>query len=211
MSRRELLRLLALLGLSLGSPGLAEGKGSDRGKDKGKDKDKDDKSPGRPNNRDNRRNYYARVTLNDGAQVYCGGTRVVGDSPWLKLVAPGMWLEAEGSWKDKDFVAAQVKIVSPKVWAYYQGPAAPLGLGQAQRLEVWLQEGESRVLFQRSLNAPPNPVRVVAHYDGNRFLALPPNLIAPQNLRAGWYELSGSWNGQSLTWNSFKPFPDNEG
>ncbi|PZA08474.1 MULTISPECIES: hypothetical protein [unclassified Meiothermus] len=240
------LALLLMLGLSLRvfAPldpwGLAfaeerTNKNEDKGDDKGKgDKgDKAGKDNSGSNNKDNnanwgggnpqgsnnqeRRSYYAQVTVNDGKQVYTGSTRLLSDSPWLRLVAPGMWLEASGRWEGNVFRADEVRIVSPKAWAFYRGPVTPLlrwqnsisPLAPYQYAEIWLQDDPNdRLLALRASPETNNQIRLVAYFDGKTLAALPPGLApVPTGFKPGWLEMLGEWNGQSIAWYSIKPFP----
>ena len=166
--------------------------------------------PGNSNNPANSapRSYFAQVTLNASGQVLCGDTRVQSDSPWLKLAAPGMWLEASGTWDGNTFKADEVQLRSPQAWSFYQGPASLVGAGQYQFVSAWLSTNRADPFI--ALRAAPDqtPVRVVAYYDGSKLRAVPASFPAPPaGLKVGWVELTGTVSGQSLVWNSAKAFP----
>lgn len=128
-----------------------------------------------------------------------------------------MWLEANGRWEGDVFRADEVRIVSPKAWAFYQGPTAPLlrqgptsPLAQYQYVEAWLQDDPKNRLI--SVKAAPdlkNQIRLVVYFDGKNLAALPPGFPVPipAGFKPGWLEMLGEWNGQTIAWNSIKPFP----
>lgn len=154
------------------------------------------------------RSYYAQVTINASGQVLCGDIKVQSDSPWLKLAAPGMWLEASGSWDGNTFKAEEVKLHSPQAWAFYQGPASLVGANQYQFVSAWLSTNRSDPFI--ALRAAPEQaqVRVIAYFDGSKLRAMPANFPAPPaGAKVGWIELTGTLSGSTLVWQSVKTFP----
>jgi hypothetical protein len=128
-----------------------------------------------------------------------------------------MWLEANGRWDGNAFRADEVRIVSPKAWAFYQGPVAPLlrqspasPLAQYQYVETWLQDDpKNRFISVKAAPDLKNQIRLIVYFDGKSLAALPPGFPVPipAGFKPGWLEMQGEWNGQTITWNSLKSFP----
>lgn len=155
------------------------------------------------------RSYYGQITISASGQVLSGETRIQSNSPWLKLAAPGMWIEANGTWNGDTFVATEVKLHSPQIWSYYQGPAELVGAAQYDSVSAWLTTNKQSP-FMALKTAPDSPgqVRLVAYFDGSKLRAVPANFPAPPaGLKVGWVELLGTVGKDGLVWNSAKAFP----
>lgn len=189
------------------------GKGGGNGS--GKDENKSSKgnpgpssSSGAPGRSGEVRSYYGQVTVNAAGQVLCGNTLVQSTSPWLKLAAPGMWLEASGTWDGETFVASEVRLQVPQEWAYYQGPASLIGAKDYRYAAAWLGRGSGSFLALKAAPDSSNGVRMVAYYDGSKLRAVPASFPAPPaGLKPGWVELSGTLTAQGLVWTSGRSFP----
>lgn len=153
--------------------------------------------------------FYGQVTLSDGQALLVGGVPLLGSSPWMVLLVPGMAVEVEGSWEGAGFRLRELRIVAPARFSYYRGPGAVVGQGGYRALELWtVEEGNSvRTLALRT--APDGAgVYLVAYWDGQRFLALPPGLRPPApGLAPGWVEGTGVYRDGRVVWARFKPFP----
>jgi hypothetical protein len=153
--------------------------------------------------------FYGQVTLSGGRVPLVGGMPLLGTSPWLSLLAPGMAVEAEGTWGEGGFLVQAVRVVAPDRFAYYRGPGAAVGQEAYPGVELWMVEegGKVRVFALRAALEGPE-VRLVAYWDGRRFLALPPGLAPPSpGLPPGWVEGLGTYRGGRVAWSGFRPFP----
>ncbi|TBH21066.1 hypothetical protein [Thermus thermamylovorans] len=153
--------------------------------------------------------FYGAVTLNDGRTLLVGGVPLLGASPWTGVLAPGMVVEAEGNWAAGGFRAERLQVLSPNRFAYYRGPGAAVGQGGYAGVELWTVEGGGRVQTFALRAAPGGAeVRLVAYWDGRRFLALPPGLRPPPpGLPPGWVEGVGVYREGRIAWGRFRPFP----
>ena len=153
--------------------------------------------------------FYGQVTLSDGQTLLVGGVPLLGSSPWLALLVPGMAVEVEGNWEDKGFRLKQLRIVAPARFAYYRGPGAAVGQTSYRGLELWTVEEEGTVRTLALRAAPEGTsVKLVAYWDGQRFLALPPGLRLPApGLAPGWVEGAGAYREGRVVWTRFRAFP----
>lgn len=192
-----------------GGEGRGGGKGGNSGENKGSNKGGSAPSSGSaPGKSGDVRSYYGKVTLNASGQVLCGNTLVQGSSPWLELAAPGMWLEASGTWDGETFLAREVKLRVPQDWAYYQGPGSLVGAKEYPYASAWLSRTPGSFMSLKAASDTQNGVRVVAYYDGLKLRAVPATFPAPPSgLKTGWVELSGTVTAQGLLWNSGRSFP----
>ncbi|MER3483749.1 MAG: hypothetical protein C4332_11955, partial [Meiothermus sp.] len=194
-----------------------KGGGDDHG-DKGGGKSSDNKGSGKggsgsslsgtSNKSGDTRSYYGQVTLNASGQVLCGNTLVQSSSPWLKLAAPGMWLEASGTWDGETFVASAVTLRVPQDWAYYQGPGSLIGAKGYPYASAWLNRTPGTFLSLKAALDTGSAVRLVAYYDGLKLRAVPATFPPPPaGLKPGWVELTGTVGNRGLVWSSGRSFP----
>lgn len=62
--------------------------------------------------------FYGQVTFNDGQALLVGGVPLLGSSPWMALLVPGMAVEVEGSWEGAGFRLLELRIVAPARFSY---------------------------------------------------------------------------------------------
>jgi hypothetical protein len=150
--------------------------------------------------------YYAAIDLNQDL-VLAGGVRLLGNSPWLPFLAPGMSVDARGYWQGEDFVVTSLSILSPLPFTYYQGPGALLGL--KGWVQVWfdLQRGIPQIFALYNLSQPKE-IQLLTYAGPQGPEAWPSKLPRPtQPLPQGWVELRGILQGQDLKFVAVSPFP----
>lgn len=183
MSRRRLWKVLLLLILSLTSWGAASEREEEKSKKSGDDekKGKGKREDRETEDAEEERPYYGRVEAVVGSTVWAGGRAHT--SPLAPYLAPGMVVEVRGS---------QLRVLSPKAWAYYQGPGGPLGLGEGYH-RVWWAEGHIWKLWP----GEKGPILLVARYKDRAWQGMPP-LPLPTPSREGWWLLTGGPMGKGL-------------
>lgn len=62
--------------------------------------------------------FYGQVTFSDGQALLVGGVPLLGSSPWIALLVPGMAVEVEGSWEGAGFRLLELRIVAPARFSY---------------------------------------------------------------------------------------------
>lgn len=159
---------------------------------------------------DERRYYVGEVSANDGTTILMGGTQLRANSPWLPVLAPGMWFEAFGEWDNDVFIAEDINVLIPDHFAYYRGPAAALGESYSQydNVEAWTQNDAGIIDSLHAVPQTDNNLQLVAYFDGIKLIAAPENLpAAPPGLSEGWVELTGNFLDGVVVWQSFRSFP----
>ena len=122
----------------------------------------------------------------------------------------GTWFEAYGYWDDSTFIADKLTVSGEVDWSYYKGPVAALGWNLRNvegTIEAWIEEGQ-KIESLRKINSQSNMIRLIAYFDGRKYISLPNKLPvpAPRN-KAGWTEILGKYDGKKVTWDSIKSFP----
>ncbi len=116
----------------------SENDGDDKGDENKDDEDKDNDDD-LNEFEDDHQYYVGTVSANDGNSIIIDGSSLKGESPWLKILNPGMLLEVYGKWEDDVFIAQDIKVMMPAQFAYYQGPAEVFGKGQGT-IEAWMNK-----------------------------------------------------------------------
>jgi hypothetical protein len=182
----------------------------DQDKDDGKSSDDQDKDDDKDQEKDedfddDHQYYVGTVSANDGQSVIVDGSSFKGNSPWLRILNPGMLLEAYGKWENGSFLVTDIQVLMPARFAYYKGPAALFGQGEGC-IEAWTNE-QKNLDSSRPISKTDASVTLVAYYDGSKLLATPDTIPIPDGLTVGWVELTGKLDGNTLTWESSKAFP----
>lgn len=141
--------------------------------------------------------FYGEVRL-AGERVVVGSRRLAGPDPLLAYLAPGMWVEAEGRVGSGGILVQRLRVLRPRLWAYYQGPGRAVGAGG--RVRVWFQ-GEDAAPFRRQdLGPGHDPAAViVACFASGRWWALPPALTPRfRASQPGWWRLTGAYYSDGL-------------
>lgn len=162
----------------------------------------------KPPAQDSLERFYGKVVVSAGSVLLAGGVVLRGDSPWIGLLAPGMVVEVEGKRQGQGLLAQRVRILSPERFAYFQGPAEALGRRGGSGVAVWTVEEEGRVRVYAERAAPwSRDLRLVAYWDGRRYLALPFGPAPPPPSAPGWVEALGVWEGRAV-WLTVRAFPN---
>ena len=176
------------------------GGGEDRRDDERDDDDDDEEEKRttkktRPPRRDDDDDYdddytYYGYVQTTGDRVVVGGRSLVGEIALLDFLAPGMVIKVEGEVRGSRLLVEEIEVLNPKIWAFYEGPHPKLGWAR-----VWFVDGQ--VWRVQSVN-PSARVKVLACFDGHRWLGLP-EALAPTVLppRPGLWLFEGlAWQGQ---------------
>ncbi|GAB5602602.1 hypothetical protein FJNA_11270 [Thermus sp. FJN-A] len=163
----------------------------------------------KPGSQEAPQRFYGQVTLAAGQVPLVAGVPLRGNSPWLPLLAPGMLVEAEGTWQGGGFVAEALRVVFPTRFAYYRGPGLAVGQRAYPGVEVWtVEEGGGVRVFALRVAPEGGEVRLVAYWDGQRLQALPAGLSPPSlSLPPGWVEVLGVYREGRVRWVQSRPFP----
>ena len=154
---------------------------------------------------DDHQYYVGTVSANDGNSIIIDGSSLKGESPWLRILNPGMLLEIYGKWEDDIFVAEDIKILMPAQFAYYEGPAEVFGKGQGS-IKAWTNTQKQLESVQSSTRTD-NSITLIAYYDGASLSATPDLFLVPEGLQVGWVELSGVLENNQIIWLDARAFP----
>ncbi|WP_105318441.1 hypothetical protein [Thermus tenuipuniceus] len=121
--------------------------------------------------------YYGQVEGVEEDTLWVGGRALRVRTPLLPYLAPGMVVEVgpEG-----------LTVLSPAVWAYYQGPGSLVGLREGPVRAWW---GEGGVLW-RVLPGYSGQASLVARYRQGTWQAVPKGLSLPRPPQEGWWLLA---------------------
>ena len=154
--------------------------------------------------------YVGTVSTNTGSAVYSDGASLESNSPWIPILMVGTWFEAYGYWDAGSFVADRITVSGDVNWSYYKGPGTALGwdLHNVEgTIEAWIEEGH-KIESLRKINNRTNTIRLIAYFDGSKYISLPNKLPVPAPRKeAGWTEILGKYDGRKVTWDSIKSFP----
>ncbi len=142
-------------------------RGEGEGKGQGKHGETEKQAPAR---------YYGQVEGVEGQTLWMGGKAFQVSSYLVPYLAPGMVVEVEGG---------KIRVLYPTIWAYYQGPGNPVGLGQGP-VRVWLTEGG---VLWRALPGNTSEAVLVARYLKGTWQAVPRGFSLPQPPMKGWWLL----------------------
>ena len=194
----------------------------DRGGDDEKDKDRDDKDDeddGRGGDREDEEgdgghhesisydadySFYGTVRWS-GGEVIVGSRRLVGDNPWLRLLAPGMRVEVQGQVVGGAIKVKRLEVRYPRSWAFYEGPGTLVG-SDDERVRVWFS-GDDPTVF-RLMAADDDELLLVACYRAGAWRELPEELVPHLSPSSwGWWLLQGEESGGAVRWRMVKKLP----
>lgn len=142
-----------------------------------------------------------------GGEVIVGNRRLIGDNPWLGLLAPGMRLEVQGEVEGDAILARKIEVRFPRSWSFYEGPAELIGLSGG-RTKVWLSESDGLVIFKQMAAADSATIKLAACYQAGKWRAIPEGLtlkLSPASW--GWWLLEGSEATDGLHWRLLEKLP----
>lgn len=143
-----------------------------------------------------------------GTLVIDGG-RLEADSPWVDFLAPGMWLELQGSWQGEAFRVSALAVTRPAYFSYYLGPARAAGMGSGW-VEAWFAadgtDEPATPLSVRRVDPERAPLALARAVEG-RWAAVPEDLLPAPSGADGWSLLHGRADGEAVRWTSAQPFP----
>jgi len=151
--------------------------------------------------------FYGSVRWSGGA-VVAGSRRLVGNNPWLELLAPGMRLEVRGRVEGNEIEVSQVEVRYPRSWSFYEGPAGLVGLSGG-RIKVWFTGDDGDEVFKQMVaDDDGEEVLLAACYRAGSWRAVPDSLepeIVPAS--QGWWLLEGSAGAGGVSWRIVKKLP----
>jgi len=150
--------------------------------------------------------FYGSVRWSGGA-VVAGSRKLVGDNPWLEILAPGMRLEVQGEVEGSAIRVSRVEVRYPHSWSFYQGPAELVGLSGGW-LRVWFEEDRGVKVFKKMVaGEEEGRLLLAACYHGG-WKALPAALdpaVTPAS--SGWWLLEGSKTASGVIWRPVEKLP----
>lgn len=158
---------------------------------------------------ENDHTLYAQVILAKNGVVGLSAGRLESASPWVRYLAPGMWIRAMGEWEDGVFRAHSLEVVQPAFFSYYKGPAAPIGLAGGW-IEAWHASGSAGGAVHRLTTRPATPggeVVLLVRWAEGRLAAFPLGLPPVVNLPQGWMLVKGTSDANGVRWTGVQHFP----
>ena len=149
--------------------------------------------------------FYGTVRWSDG-DVIVGSRKLVGDNPWLKLLAPGMRVEVQGQVVGSAIKVKRLEVRYPRSWAFYEGPGTLAGSDE-ERVRVWFS-GDDPTVFRLMADDDDDELLLVACYRAGAWRELPEELIPHLSPSSwGWWLLRGEENGGAVRWRLVKKLP----
>jgi len=151
--------------------------------------------------------FYGIVRWSGGA-VVAGSRKLVGDNPWLEILAPGMRLEVQGEVEGSAIRVSRVEVRYPHSWSFYQGPADLIGLSGGW-VKVWFSENYGISVFKQvTINRNNDHLLLAACYNAGSWRSLPTNLKLPISPTSwGWWLLVGRETKNNISWELDKKLP----
>jgi len=195
-----------------GSPGGGShggGGGAHNGKSSGKKHGEDHKNNHESETEthyDDDYSFWGSVRWSDSA-VIAGNRKLVGDNPWLNLLAPGMRIEARGEVDEDKIEVEEIVIHHPHSWSFYEGPARLLGL-KGGWVKAWFQGDNNPKIYKQIIIKNKNKILLAACYHSDSWRALPAQItIGPTPSSWGWWLLEGSETKGGLYWRFLRKLP----
>ena len=145
--------------------------------------------------------FYGQVRL-AASQVVVENRTLLGDDPMLKYLAPGMLLEVKGRVHGNRIEVLDLEVQRPKVWAYYEGPAARIEGGMSGRVRVWFEGDRGQRIFRMMPVPDGDPtLTLLACYTSGRWQGVPFELVpTTRPEKPGWWLLTGEVRFNQLIW-----------
>ena len=150
--------------------------------------------------------FFGAIRWSDGS-VIAGSRKLVGDNPWLELLAPGMKIEVKGEVEDSVMKVSRIEIRYPRSWSFYEGPAVLLGL-KGGWVKVWFSEGDGVNIFKQIATEDSDRIKIAACYRAGSWKAIPSELgleLKPSSW--GWWLVEGVETTNGIHWHLSKKLP----
>jgi len=154
---------------------------------------------------DSEYSFYGVVRWS-GDTVIVGSRKLIGDNPWLTLLAPGMKIEVQGKIVGEAIRVKKIEVRYPHHWSFYTGPAKVIGLSGSW-VKVWFVEEDRLRVFRQIAADHSGEILLAACYHDGEWQALPENIEAPATPSSpGRWLLKGKKisKADSLRWLPYK-------